>query len=101
MALNKGQLNSLRWIAKQDELAWCGVFDHGGDDVVRFLEGAGLIEGVKQPVMSGRATFSGGYRITPAGRDALEKERVECSAPAENQAKCFPSSARNDRHEED
>ncbi len=75
MALTKGQMKALRWISTQDELVWCGVFDFGGDDVVQYLEGAALVEGVKQPVVSGRAKFSGGYRITPAGRDALEKER--------------------------
>lgn len=75
MKLPKEHIQSLRWISMQSELVWCGVFDRGGDEVVRSLEEIGLIEGVKRPVVSGRATFSGGYRITDAGRDALDKER--------------------------
>lgn len=77
MNLTRDHYQALRWAEKQTELVWCGVYEGGGDDVVAALEAAGYIERVAEPVRAGRLNFSGGYRITPAGRAALEKETRE------------------------
>lgn len=75
MRLTGRQKSELRWMVRQRGLVWGGVYEKGGDHDVLEMERAGLIERVAQPYRAGRMTFSGGYRITPAGRAALEKER--------------------------
>jgi len=75
MNLTTEHWQALSFVSKAKKLVWCGVFDNGGDDVIAELAASGLIEGVKQHIRIGRMNYSGGYRITPAGRNALDKER--------------------------
>lgn len=72
--LTDEERQSLKWIAGQRDLVWCGVYDHGGDAVVAKLVGLGLVDGVRKPMRFSKAAFSGGYRITEAGRLALREQ---------------------------
>jgi hypothetical protein len=75
MKLTGRQVSELRWLSRQIELVWGGVFERGGDYEVDELERAGLVERVAHSYRVGRLTFRGGYRITPAGRRALEERK--------------------------
>lgn len=70
--LSTEQRRSLLWLSKQTGLMWGGIYDRGGNDgdVARLLS-LGLIEGVAKELHVGKAVFTGGYRITAAGRAAL------------------------------
>ena len=73
--LTKGERRLLLWLSRQREPMWGGIYTHGnnGDTAVAALEASGMIEGVEHPHTVGYASFTGGYRITPAGRAALEQ----------------------------
>jgi hypothetical protein len=72
MKLTTEDRNTLVYLAKQRYLVWGYVYDNGGADDLRRLESAGLIEAVKQA--GTQVHHSGGYRITEAGRTALQGE---------------------------
>jgi len=65
------ELAELSWLAHRHSLVWGGVYERGGDYEVNRMVERGLIEPVAHKYKSGRFTYSGGYRITPAGRAAL------------------------------
>lgn len=75
MKLMREDQRALLWLSKQKRPMWGGIYTHGnnGDCVVTALEERGLIEGVAYPHTVGKAMFTGGYRITPAGRAALSQ----------------------------
>lgn len=72
MKLTTEQRRMLIWLGRQTQLMWGGIYERGGDDDVAVLVERGLIERVAEPYTVGRAEFQGGFRITPAGRRALE-----------------------------
>jgi hypothetical protein len=69
--LTREQYRSLLWLSKQDRPMWGGIYDNGRDPDVALMLGLGLIEAVPHRHTVGKAEFSGGYRITDAGRLAL------------------------------
>lgn len=72
------ELQSLLWLSRQTELMWGGVYERNGfGSVAARLNALGLIEGVEQEIRVGKAKFSGGYRITPAGRAALGETNAQ------------------------
>ncbi len=71
MKLTTEDRRTLAYLSKQTRLIWGGVLDRGGEADLMMLEQRGLIEVVKKPVTVGKSVFSGGYRITNAGRKAL------------------------------
>lgn len=64
MKLNKRQKSQLRSLAKSDEPMWGGVSPEYADADLSFFLANRLVEWV-----------GSGYCITPAGRNALDKER--------------------------
>lgn len=76
MRLTKAQLGSLKWLSRQSEPMWGGVYERGGQgdtDIAR-LEALGLIKGVEHTHKIGKHDFGGGYVITDAGREVLKRE---------------------------
>lgn len=72
MKLTEGQWAALRWLSRQRNLVWGGLFVEIGDPDVAALVAYGLCERVERPYTAGRAVFPGGFIITPAGTQALQ-----------------------------
>lgn len=63
------ELADLRWFSQQTGPMWGGLYDRANEIALFNL---GLIERIPGELRVGRAVFPGGFRITPAGRAALE-----------------------------
>ncbi len=75
--LNKEDRLTLSILAKEARnLLWGGVYQKGGEaDLIR-LEQRGYVEAVAHPYTVGKSEFTGGYRITKLGRDALAASKL-------------------------
>lgn len=71
--LTREQFAELRWLSRQRDLVWGGVYAQGGAPALYEFERLGLIESVATSYRVGKLTFPGGYRITDAGRSLLKE----------------------------
>lgn len=77
MRLTDEERRELRWLARQVGPVWGGVYDRGGDEFTSKMMRLGYVASVECPVRVGKSKFSGGYRITPAGRAALKAQEAQ------------------------